>query len=87
MPGRAYRSPPRLFPGHRMFARPTVGRSAGRRRYPSRPVSTRLLIIAALLCGLAILVAFTVQVLLAGEQRANWRAVRPHRDGRTANEP
>jgi hypothetical protein len=29
-------------------------------------VSTRLLIIAALLCGLAILVAFTVQVLLAG---------------------
>ena len=37
----------------------------GRRRYPSVPVSTRLLIIAALLCGLAILVAFTVQVLLA----------------------
>jgi len=28
-------------------------------------VSTRLLIFAALLCGLAILVAFTVQVLLA----------------------
>jgi hypothetical protein len=28
-------------------------------------VSTRLLIIAALLCGLAILVAFAVQVLLA----------------------
>jgi hypothetical protein len=49
-----------------MFTRPPVGRSSGRRRYPSRPVSTRLLIIAALLCGLAILVAFTVQVLLAG---------------------
>jgi hypothetical protein len=28
-------------------------------------VSTRLLIIAALLCGLAILVAFSVQVLIA----------------------
>jgi hypothetical protein len=28
-------------------------------------VSTRLLIVAALLCGLAILLAFTVQVLLA----------------------
>jgi hypothetical protein len=28
-------------------------------------VSTRKLIIAALLCGLAILVAFTVQILLA----------------------
>lgn len=34
-------------------------------QYPSRPVSTRLLIFAALLCGLAILVAFTVQILLA----------------------
>ena len=33
---------------------------------PARPlaVSTRRLILAALLCGLAILVAFTVQVLL-----------------------
>jgi hypothetical protein len=30
----------------------------------SGPVSTRRLIIAALLCGLAIVVAFTVQVLL-----------------------
>jgi hypothetical protein len=29
-------------------------------------VSTRLLLLLALLCGLAILVAFTVQVLLAG---------------------
>ncbi len=28
-------------------------------------MSTRLLIVAALLCGLAILLAFTVQVLLA----------------------
>jgi hypothetical protein len=28
-------------------------------------VSTRFLLIAALLCGIAILVAFTVQVLLA----------------------
>lgn len=28
-------------------------------------VSTRMLIIASLLCGLAILVAFTVQVLIA----------------------
>jgi hypothetical protein len=28
-------------------------------------VSTRLLIVAALLCGLAILVAFTVQVLIS----------------------
>jgi hypothetical protein len=37
-------------------AGPSVG-SAG--------VSTRLLILAALLCGLAILVAFAVQVLLA----------------------
>ena len=48
-----------------MFTRPSVGPSSGRRRYPFRPVSTRLLIIAALLCGLAILVAFAVQVLLA----------------------
>ena len=30
-----------------------------------RPMSTRRLIIAALLCGLAILVAFTVQVFTA----------------------
>ncbi len=37
----------------------------GSRRYPVEPVSTRVLIIAALLCGLAILVAFSVQVLLA----------------------
>ena len=29
------------------------------------PMSTRFLIIAALLCGLAILVAFAVQVVLA----------------------
>ena len=29
-------------------------------------MSTRLLLLLALLCGLAILVAFTVQVLLAG---------------------
>lgn len=29
------------------------------------PVSTRMLILASLLCGLAILVAFTVQVLIA----------------------
>lgn len=29
------------------------------------PVSTRMLIIASLLCGLAILIAFTVQVLIA----------------------
>jgi hypothetical protein len=29
-------------------------------------VSTRLLIIAALLCGLAILVAFAVQILVSG---------------------
>jgi hypothetical protein len=29
-------------------------------------MSTRRLIIAALVCGLAILVAFTVQVLMAG---------------------
>ncbi len=28
-------------------------------------VSTRMLIVAALLCGLAILVAFTVQVMIA----------------------
>jgi hypothetical protein len=31
---------------------------------PSPPVSTRRLILAALLCGLAILVAFAVQVAL-----------------------
>ncbi len=31
-----------------------------------RTMSTRLLIVAALLCGFAILLAFTVQVLLAG---------------------
>lgn len=29
-------------------------------------MSTRMLLLLALLCGLAILVAFTVQVLLAG---------------------
>lgn len=29
------------------------------------PVSTRRLILAALLCGMAILVAFTVQIVLA----------------------
>jgi hypothetical protein len=34
------------------------------RRYAGRPMSTRKLILAALLCGVAILVAFTVQVLL-----------------------
>ena len=59
MPGRAYRSPPSLFPGHPVFTRREPC------QYPSRPVSTRLLIVAALLCGLAILLAFTVQVLLA----------------------
>ena len=32
-------------------------------RWP--PMSTRKLILAALLCGLAILVAFTVQLLIA----------------------
>jgi hypothetical protein len=43
-----------------------VGRRAGRPgRDRVRDVSTRKLIIAALLCGLAILVAFTVQVVLA----------------------
>ncbi len=31
----------------------------------SRPVKTKTLIIAALLCGVAILLAFTVQVMLA----------------------
>jgi hypothetical protein len=31
-------------------------------RYRSAPMSTRRLILAALLCGLAILVAFAVQV-------------------------
>jgi hypothetical protein len=30
-----------------------------------RPVSTRKLILAAMLCGLAILVAFAVQVIIA----------------------
>lgn len=39
-------------------------RSSGRGRIVSRTVSTRRLIIAALLCGLAILVAFSIQLLL-----------------------
>lgn len=37
---------------------------SGRPGLPFRLVSTRRLIIAALLCGLAILMAFAVQVLL-----------------------
>jgi len=65
MPGRAYRSPPGLFGGPRGSPDRGSGPPADTRQYPSRPVSTRLLIFAALLCGLAILVAFTVQVLLA----------------------
>ncbi len=36
----------------------------GSRRIVSRFVSTRFLIIAALLCGLLIVVAFSVQLLL-----------------------
>lgn len=41
---------------------PTARPAAGRDSF--RAVSTRRLIIAALLCGLAILVAFSVQLLL-----------------------
>lgn len=33
-------------------------------RYAGRAMSTRKLILAALLCGMAILVAFTVQVVM-----------------------
>ena len=33
-------------------------------RYPAGAMSTRKLIFAALLCGMAILVAFTVQVVM-----------------------
>ena len=40
-----------------------LGRDRGR-RYPGRTMSTRKLIFAALLCGMAILVAFTVQVIM-----------------------
>lgn len=36
----------------------------GQQSVVSRFVSTRRLILAALLCGLAIIIAFTVQVLL-----------------------
>ena len=32
--------------------------------YPRRPMSTRKLILLALACGLALLAAFTVQVLM-----------------------
>lgn len=39
------------------------GRSATA-RYAGRPMSTRKLILAALLCGMAILVAFTVQIIM-----------------------
>ena len=35
-----------------------------RHRYPGWPMSTRKLILAALLCGMAILLAFTLQILL-----------------------
>lgn len=38
--------------------------ASGRARLPSPPVSTRRLILAALLCGLAIVVAFALQLLL-----------------------
>jgi hypothetical protein len=34
------------------------------RRYAGEPMSTRKLIAAALLCGVAILVAFTVQLMM-----------------------
>jgi hypothetical protein len=47
---------------------PGTGRlgSAGHDRIPSGDrMSTRRLILAALLCGLAILVAFTVQIMIA----------------------
>jgi hypothetical protein len=35
-----------------------------RHRYPGWPMSTRKLILAALLCGVAILLAFTVQLMM-----------------------
>ena len=35
------------------------------RGYHPGPMSTRKLIVAALLCGLAILIAFTIQVVIA----------------------
>ena len=47
-------------PHHRLCTK--MG-GVGSRRYDS-PVSTRRLILTSLLCGLAILMAFTVQVVL-----------------------
>jgi len=44
---------------------PTTAEAIGKGTNVGGPVSTRRLIIAALLCGLAILVAFTAQILTA----------------------
>jgi hypothetical protein len=59
------------MPGHArtLGARHPIGGSGGLvgavgPQVPSDGVSTRALIVAALLCGLLILVAFTVQLLL-----------------------
>ena len=48
---------------HRAPAWPDRERT-GSARYDDPPMSTRKLIFAALLCGMAIIVAFTFQVLL-----------------------
>jgi hypothetical protein len=44
---------------------PLVSGSRVPARYGPRPMKTRTLVVLALLCGLALLVAFTVQVLQA----------------------
>ena len=58
-----------------MVGRPSVAQRGGAARvptssphgchpYPGPPMSTRKLILAALLCGMAILLAFTLQIVL-----------------------